>query len=509
MTDTNHTVSLPFVLANLRRHRLLIVLTIFLAVVGSVVFSSFLDTKYKAEAVIAFNDESADLQALGTPASPNFQPDKLAAAQAERITRPDLIARVRLLSRSSLTPSEIQDSVETQVDAASNLVKITVEAATGETAAALANGFAKAIRQDTKERSAARYRAAAKVSARRARQYPGRNNIARRALYEDQVSRLQTLASLTRPVDVVRSAEVPSKPSSPKPVRNAILAALLGLILGVGIAFLRQTLDRRLREQADVESYLGMPTVGLIPTSALGGTPLADTKGKTPNERDVEPFKILRNNVGFLSLDSEVSIVLVTSALPEEGKSTVATGLAWAEAKAGKRTLLVDCDLRRPTVAGRLGVPPDPGLADYLLGDAEPSDVLRVVSLPEDVEAGGSEHFACIPAGRSVPNHAELLGSDRFRLFLEQVSKVYDRVILDSAPLLPVSDTLALLPHMQGMLLCVRLEQTTRDEVLSAKAALEHFRDKPMGVVLTAGDTRGRPYYVGSYAYDRVAQEVS
>lgn len=501
MHDSSHTVSLPILLAQLRRHRLVIGLTVLLAIGASVALSATSQETYTAKAVIGFNDESDDLQALGTAASPNFQPDKLAAAQAERITRPDIIERVRELARTDLTPVEVQDSVETQVEAASNLVSLTVEARTGQLAADLANAFARAIREDQKERSVKRYRAAARAARKRAEQFDGQENIVRRATYEEQASRFLALASFTRPVDIVRTADVPSTPSSPKPVRNAILAALIGLIMGVGIAFLRETLDRRLREPADVEQALGLPVVGALPSAALGGTPLLTPKGKVPDEQEVEPFKILRTNVGFLSLDGDVGVVLVTSALPQEGKSSVAAGLAWAEAKTGKRTLLVDCDLRRPTIGDRFGLASTPGLSDYLLGDARPADIVRAVGTGAE-----NETFACIPAGRVIGNHAELLASARFKEFLAQVGEAYDRVIVDSAPLLPVSDTLSLLPQVGGVLMCVRLGQTTRDESRAAKAALDRFPARPTGLVVTAADTSRQAYYVGTYAYQGVTQ---
>ena len=119
----------------------------------------------------------------------------------------------------------------------------------------------------------------------------------------------------------------PRAPSSPKPVRNSVLAGLLGLIFGVGIAFLRNTFDRRMREPADVEGFLHYPTVGLLRTEALGRTPLRNNGGPPPGDEDVEPFRIMRVNVGFLAVDADVRKVLITSPLPEEGKSTVAVGL--------------------------------------------------------------------------------------------------------------------------------------------------------------------------------------
>ena len=145
--------------------------------------------------------------------------------------------------------------------------------------------------------------------------------------------------------------------------------------------------------------------------------------------------------------------------MAEEGKSTVAACLAVANAEAGRRTLLVECDLRRPVLAKRFAINATPGLTDYLTGNAEPSEILQPVagySGRTNVNGNGNgnardasaTNLVCITSGTNVPQPAKLLASDRFRTFLEEVSKVYDSVILDTAPLLPVADTLSIIPDV-------------------------------------------------------------
>ncbi len=505
MHDAPTSITIPALFALLRRNAALLIFTIGLAAGTSVGLSAATDPVYESRSAVAFSDDSGDLQALGIPASPEFQPDKQAAAQAERITRPDVIDRVRKNLRIDLPVSEIQDAISTQVEPASNLVSITAEASTGELAARLANGFAVVVRDDATRSAKRRYRDVAASSERRAERLRGDRNAARRAIFEDQAARLLALANFAAPVDVVRDAEVASSPSSPKPVRNAVLAALLGAILGTGMVFLRQSFDRRLREPADVQEHLDLPVYGFLATSTLGRTPLVTGKSRASDE-DVEAFRILRTNVAFIDVEGDVRTILVTSPLPEEGKSTTAAGLAWAEALTGRRTLLVDCDLRRPTVADRLGIDPAPGLSDFLMGEVGPTEILRTVSVAPGADSGASQ-VVVIPAGRPVVNHAELLESPRFGQFLKEVSEVYDRIVLDSAPLLPVSDTLALLPQVDAVLLCLRLGQTSRDDAQAARAALDHFPTKPVGLVLTAADKSQSPYYVGSYAYTQPAAQ--
>jgi succinoglycan biosynthesis transport protein ExoP len=504
VNDASQTVSLPLLASVVRRHRLVALVTVTIAVAASIGFSTTRTPTYTATAIIGFNDESDDFRALGTPAAQSFQPEKEAAAEAERITRPEIVDRVRKLLRIRTSAARLKKSIDTEVGASTNLVSITARWDSARVAAQVANAFAAAVQAEATQRSRTRYSATARAAERRAAQAKGERNAARRALYEDQASRLLALATFTRPVDVVRTATTPGNPTSPRPVRDAILAGILGLILAVGIAFLRHTFDRRLRTASDVEGFIDAPIVGYLRSAVLGHSPVHVNGGPPMRDEELEPFRILRSNVTFLAIDRGVRLVLVTSPLPEEGKSTVATGLAWAEAMAGRRTLLVECDLRRPTLGGRLKLQSSPGLSDFLLGEAQPADILRVVAAGNG-RARDAAPFACIPAGRPAPNPAEMLNSARFRDFIAEVTTVYDRVILDTAPLLPVSDTLALLSQVDGMLLCLRLGQTTRDEALAAKAALEHFPTKPSGLVLTGAEESQAPYYVGEYAYNRSA----
>lgn len=501
MHDASPTISLPAIVALLRRNAWLILITFGLAIAASIALSVSTEEEYTAEATVGFNDNSAELQALGVPAAPSFQPDKEAAAQAERITRPDVVAEVRESLGLDESISDIQDAISTRVEVSSNLVTITAEASSGVKAAQIANAFARTIREDATERTVERYEAAAKESRRRARRLRGADNAGRRAVYEDQSARLLALADFAEPVEIVRSAQVPDSPTSPKPVRNAVLAGILGLMLGTGLTFVRQAFDRQLREQDEAQRHLDAPIVGVVQTTALGKSPLAAAEKDRTSDEDVEAFRILRPNVNRLH-DADAGgdgahVVLVSSPLPEEGKSTVSAGLAWAEAITGRRTLFVDCDLRRPTVADRLGVAPVPGLSDFLAGEAGPADVLRSV----DAGRTGSQ-LVVIPAGRPRQDHAELLESERFRDFLAEVRQVYDLVILDSAPLLPVSDTLQMLPLVDTVLVCLRLGQTTRDDADAARSALASFPDLPIGAVLTAADKSRGTYYAGGYGYE-------
>jgi Mrp family chromosome partitioning ATPase len=237
---------------------------------------------------------------------------------------------------------------------------------------------------------------------------------------------------------------------------------------------------------------------------------------RAKHEADIEQFRILRRNLELLDHHKPPRSILVTSTVAGEGKTTVASSLAFAMAASGKRTLLVDCDLRRPTLAARLGIENTPGISEYLVGTASPEQILRSISLPDSLTLAGAddheprngsgsvwapEKLVCIPSGAVTSRAAELLGSQRFSEFIAQVSQVYDAVVLDSSPLLPVADTLEVLPHIDAVVICARESHTTRGQAQAARATLDRFPARPAGVVITdarPGSAREERY---AYAY--------
>jgi capsular exopolysaccharide synthesis family protein len=194
--------------------------------------------------------------------------------------------------------------------------------------------------------------------------------------------------------------------------------------------------------------------------------------------------------------------------MPSEGKSTVAASLAFSNALAGRSTLLVECDFRRPTLAERLGVAKEPGLVDYLTGRAEPQEIIQTVEgstvergapgYDGDVESPG---LVAIVAG-SVPGRwsADLIEGGAFKDFIDEVRGAYDSIVIDTPPLLPVADALEMIPQVDSVVLCLRASRTTRDQASRARAALEPFKEKLAGAVITDVRSRDRGDY-GYYGY--------
>ena len=515
MSETPRYATLRDYLRVIRTQRWLILGVTALFVAAAYGWCLYQTPKYMAETQLSFREVGQDLSFLGRDGGlPELAPDQRAAINAEQVRQSDTAARVQKALGTDISVDDLQDAIGTEVSSRTSLVVVRVEDTDAEFAAQIANAYAdQVVAADTREVRNRIDEVIKPLEDEVRGDAPDPSALFRESLTQQQIAQLRTLREIAEPVQITTRAEVPDSPSSPDTVRTTALGLAVGLALALVAAFLRDSLDRRLRQSDDVTSELHLPVVGRVPEEALGDPGFAANGNVDIDkiEPHLEAFRMLRTNLEFLQADSPMRTVLITSGLPEEGKSTVAMALAGAAAVAGKQVLLVECDLRRPSFAERLGVKREPGLTDYLVGRARPADILQVVDLmtpanpngggrkPDEVEAA---KMVCIAAGSQAPLPAELLGSDRFEHFLEKVSKVYDLVVLDSSPILPVVDSLELVPQVDGMLVCVRLSQTTREEARAAHESLSRLPGRPTGVVVTGvrpgEDSYG--YYYGAYS---------
>lgn len=515
MSETPRYATLRDYLRVIRTQRWLILGITATFVAAAFGYSMSQTPKYTASASLTFREIGQDLSFLGQGEGiPELAPDQRAAINAEQVKTAEVASRVQKALGTDKTADELQDSIDTEVASRTSAVIVQAEDTDAEFAATLANAYAdQVVAADTREVRNRIDQVIKPLEDEIRGDAPDPSALFRESLTEQQISQLRTLREIAEPVQINTRAEVPGSPSSPDTIRTTALGLAVGLALALVAAFLRDSLDRRLRQSDDVQSELHLPVVGRVPETALGDPGFAANGNVDPEkiEPHLEAFRMLRTNLEFLQADSQMRTILITSGLPEEGKSTVAMALAGAAAVAGKQVLLVECDLRRPSFAERLGIKREPGLTDYLVGRARPADILQVVDLmspanpngggrqPDEVEAA---KMVCIAAGSQAPLPAELLGSERFEHFLDKVSKVYDLVVLDSSPILPVVDSLELVPQVDGMLVCVRLSQTTREEARAAHESLSRLPGRPTGVVVTGvrpgEDSYG--YYYGAYA---------
>jgi Mrp family chromosome partitioning ATPase/capsular polysaccharide biosynthesis protein len=516
MSDPSQT-NITDYLRVLRRSRWLILGVTLLCAALGVAYVVLKTPQYEATAQETVNDQAVDLSRVGNQAAPTQLPLQLAASHAPDVTRPTVLEAVKKDLGLDESLEDVRSLVAVDVDPNAFTVKITADADNAEDAATVANAFAEADARVSTAETRERYSAQAK---RLESELKGKTteDLLALGVNANRVSTLQGLAATAQPVVVSATANPPSSPTSPKPVRDIGAATVLGLLLGILIAYGRSIFDRRLRDSSAVEEVFGYPVLARLRGDVFGHTGSsrdAETEDLGPLDPiDGEAFRTLRENLRYLAIDRDLRTIVVTSPVPEEGKSTVAACLAMANAGAGKRTLLVECDLRRRVLADRFGINEAPGLSDYLAGRNSPAEVLQSVPVPGASEEHGidvawaegdngaaPQSLICITAGSAPPRPADVLSSERFARFLAQVGKAYERVIIDCPPLLPVADTLEIIPHVDCVLTCVRLNRTTRDQARAAKEALEHMPDRPIGLVVTDFSERDSSYYRGYYHY--------
>jgi succinoglycan biosynthesis transport protein ExoP len=505
MNDSSQ-ISITDYLRTLRRSLWLIVLVTLLCAGAAVAYVQLKTPSYESTAQLTVRDPSQDLGPLGAQASGAQLPLQLAAAHAPDVTRTEVLQQVKKDLGLTQSLDQIRALVAVDIDPNAFTVKVTAKDSDADDAAAIANAFAQADARLTTADQRERYAASASRFSGKLKALRQSGDPTAAAIAANRVSTLQGLAATAQPVVVSATAQPPDSPTSPKPVLDIAAATIFGFFLGIGLAYARSVFDRRLRDSSAVEEVFGYPVLGRLRRNVLGHTGSAEDVESGPgplDPLDSEAFRMLRENLRYLAVDRELRTIAVTSAIPEEGKSSVAACLAMASTASGTRTLLVECDLRKRVLADRFGIEGAPGLSDYLAGRNEPGDVLQQVPASGAQTANGSTGGAlvCITAGSPPPRPADVLSSDRFTRFLKQVGKAYERVIIDCPPLLPVADTLEIVPHVDCVLMCVRLNRTTHDQAQAAQKALERLPGRPVGLVLTDFTQRDTGYYRGYYQY--------
>lgn len=331
--------------------------------------------------------------------------------------------------------------------------------------------------------------------------------------------RINTLVEGTS-ARLVSSARTPSKPSSPNYVINSLIGFLLGFILSVGVIALREWMDTTIQQEEDITQSCKHPILVSVPDMTASGKGSSyygygnnqgqRKKGKYANAKqpvkhavmgpDIsfaasEAYKMLRTKLQFsFSDESNCRVIGLSSALSGEGKSLTAVNLAFSLSQLNKKVLLVDCDMRRPTLAEKLGVLKQPGLSSYLTRQCHLDELVQMCGIK-----GNESAFHVISAGQNPPNPIELLSSERMKKALNAMRESYDYVILDLPPVGEVSDAMAVAKETDGMLLVVRQNFCDRVVLTEAVRQFEFINAKVLGVVFNATSEHGGNYGKGYY----------
>ncbi|MDZ4180968.1 MAG: polysaccharide biosynthesis tyrosine autokinase [Coriobacteriia bacterium] len=290
---------------------------------------------------------------------------------------------------------------------------------------------------------------------------------------------------------IVSPAAVAEEPVEPSPLRNTALGLVVGLVFGLGLAFLYEYLDNTIKSSEEAEKLLGVPVLGLIPAEKYDKDERRRASIIThPGSAAAEAYRVLRNNLDYINFQHDLKTLLVTSAAPAEGKSTVAANLTAGLAQAGKKVVLVACDFRKPTAQQFFGVPNVIGLSDVLAGSRTLKSALQ---RPMD-----NLDLLVLTSGKLPPNPSELLGSEKMKTLLDELKQWADWVIIDTPPLLAVADGAAVARYSDGVLLVTKGGSSTREAVKKAGEMLESAGGRLIGSTVWGLDAVGGR---GGYGY--------
>jgi succinoglycan biosynthesis transport protein ExoP len=323
----------------------------------------------------------------------------------------------------------------------------------------------------------------------------------------------------TNNVRILDVARIPTAPISPDVPRAVLIAAAIGLIMGIGLALLLESLDNTVKSQEDLERTVGLSFLGLIPSIEIPGGEARGTPRSgngnggvfstvaskdifvwtNPKSSVAECCRSIRTNLLFMSPDHPARTLLITSAGPQEGKSTVAISMAITLAQSGLRVLLVDTDMRRPRLARALGAPTSAeGLSKAVVGECDVVSVIRETAIP---------NLSLLPCGASPPNPAELLHSDRFKRIVSELAARFDRVIFDSPPVGAVTDPAILARLTDGTVFVAKAGRTSRDSLIRARRQIaSDGRVNLLGCILNDLDMSKQGYGSYYYYYSRYGQ---
>jgi capsular exopolysaccharide synthesis family protein len=344
-------------------------------------------------------------------------------------------------------------------------------------------------------------------------------------------------------ITIVRPAILPAFPVNPPTTKTTtVVGAFIGFIFGVVMAFVRETMDTSIGTIEDVEGFLGVPVVGVIPF--MGTEQIKDTLLKkkstemseevlelnarlvshfAPKSTIAESYRALRTGVEFIAAERQMKTIAIASSSMREGKTTIACNLAMASAQIGKKVLLIDTDLRKPMVNVMFGIEREPGLSDVILGNYNWDEVIKTDT---DIMMGkmgmqditttapGIDNLNILTSGLIPPNTSELLNSSKMSEVLSQVEGSYDIVLLDCSPVLPTTDAVIVSAKAEGVIMVYQVGQVARGALKRAKAQLENSKANVIGVVLnglkpeTGKDYKDYGYYGYYYGYGSEEEET-
>jgi len=432
----------------IRRRLKIVVICLIVGIAGAVVLTIQSDKQYSATSSILLNPSSG------------FEPQRTVETNLELLGLPLLAVRTAE-EVGGLSSSEVSSAVSVSQQGESNIVQVEATTDDPDLAAEIANSYAEqyVLFQEGGERE----------------KFAGRVRVVERAVPDDT-------------------------PVSPKPTRNVIFGGLIGLVLGLALALLLEQLDRRVKRQEELPQVTGLPLLATIPKRQAFDREHLGDGSLSPAEAEI--FLMLRANLRYFNVRKDIRSVLVTSATPGEGKSLISLGLALGAAMGGERALLIEADMRDPSLTGAVHKSSAKGLSTVLAdpkGDL--SDAVVSVEARGIAALAGDAKLDFLPAGPIPPNPTELVASARMKGLLARAESEYDFVIIDTPPILVVADAIPLVSMVSGVLAVSGLGVSTQTSANDLAEQLERMDAPTLGLVANFATDTGRSYE--GYGYGR------
>jgi capsular exopolysaccharide synthesis family protein len=473
----------------LREQKWLVLLCIVLTGAAAYLYAQSQRKEYESTAKVLTHQEN--LTALLEQTGPvSGDPQRQAATDSQLAALPAVGAQ----ASRAIHARRLPDGVSAGPAGDANVIIVDVQDRDPAFAARFANAYAASFIAFRRDSTSRRYTQALRLVKKRVAQIPRRQRNSLQALrLRDQVRQLQLSSSLqTGDAQVVQAASPAAAPFKPRKTRTLIVGLLAGLLLGIALAVLRDKLDRRVKNEAQVRRLLpGVPVIGSIPKRG---------RGEHAKVQATESFHTLFANVGFASPNGRMRSLLVTSAAPEEGKSTISANLALAMSAHGQSPILLEADLRRPGLSDSLGIDRAQGVSRILVGDGTIASSLQRAPVQVSPNGDGPRlamdgELAIVPAGPTPPNPQVLLNDRRLEALLAEARAQGDTVIVDGPPMGLFSDMLPVAQRVEGVIVAVRLYHSRRGDLERFRDQLETAGIRPIGVVVMGAALDVPSYY--------------
>jgi succinoglycan biosynthesis transport protein ExoP len=502
----------------LRRRKWLILAVLCLVTASAVFLSTRQRPLYQASAqvLLKYQNLAANLTGIQDFSGVYEDPTRIAQTQTKIAGSPAVARRtIKAAHLRGMTTDGFLANAQVSVEPDSDILTFSFTDGDAAVATRVATEFAKQYilhreQLDTAAIALARAEAAGRIRELKTSGKTGSSLYERLVESEQQLRTMEALQ--TANASVLREAGAAAQ-VQPRPVRNGILGLSLGLLLGLGLAFFREALDTRLRSAAEVGERLGLPLLARLPEPPRAlrtkhGLVMRDQ----PRTVQAEAFRMLRTNLEFVNLERGARTIMITSALKSEGKTTTTGNLAVALARAGRRVVAVDLDLRRPALHEYFQLDAQPGLSDVALGHVPLEEAISRVVLTTSSEDGNGADAASnghrtvdgwlevLPSGPLPPDPGEFVNTHALTDLLRGLRERADLVVIDTPPLLSVGDGMVLSAHVDAMIVVTRLSLIRRPSLAELRRVLDSCPASKLGFILTAADLE-EGYGYGTYAY--------